>query len=204
VTSAAALRGGVVGVSSLGSESDAIMTLALQRIGLARDDVAMKECGGGTRRLAALKAGEIVATALNEPVASLARGQGLHVLLDLVPEQIPWLFTAIVVRRETMGCRRDVLARFLKATAEGNLQALTNEQAAKAVLGARTGIADPAILAISYDDFRALSPPELEPTRAAVEGALQQFPTADRNVDDHVDASILDDLHRHGFFRTLR
>jgi ABC-type nitrate/sulfonate/bicarbonate transport system substrate-binding protein len=204
LTSAAALRGGVVGVSSLGSESDAIMTLALQRIGLARDDVAVKECGGGTQRLAALKAGEVVATAVNEPVASLAREQGLHVLLDLVPEQIPWLFTAIVVRRETIVRRRDLLTRFLKATAEGNLHAVTDEQAAKAVLAARTGIADPAILAISYEDFRALSPPELEPMRAAAEGALRQFPAADRNVDDHVDASILDDLRRNGFFNTLR
>jgi ABC-type nitrate/sulfonate/bicarbonate transport system substrate-binding protein len=204
LTSAAALRGGVVGVSSLGSESDAIMTLALQRIGLARDDVAVKECGGGTQRLAALKAGEIVATAVNEPVASLAREQGLHVLLDLVPEQIPWLFTAIVVRRETIARCRDLLARFLKATAEGNLHALADERAAKAVLAAHTGIADPTILAISYDDFRALAPPDLEPTRAAVEGALRQFPAADRYVDGHVDASILDDLRRDGFSKTLR
>jgi ABC-type nitrate/sulfonate/bicarbonate transport system substrate-binding protein len=204
VTSAAALRGGVVGVSSLGSESDAVMALALQRLGLARDDVTVKEYGGGTRRLAALKAGEIVATAVNEPVASMAREQGLHVLLDLVPERIPWLFTAIVVRRETIVRRRDLLSRFLKATTEGNFHALTDEQAAKVVLAERTGIADPAVLAISYDDFRALSPPELEPTRAAVEGALQQFPAADRNLDDHVDASILDDLRRDGFFKTLR
>ena len=94
--------------------------------------------------------------------------------------------------------------RFLKATAEGNLHALADERAAKAVLAARTGIADPTILAISYDDFRALAPPDLEPTRAAVEGVLRQFPAADRNVDDHVDASILDDLRRDGFSKTLR
>ena len=29
----------------------------------------------------------------------MAREQGFNVLFDLVPERIPWLFTAIVVRR---------------------------------------------------------------------------------------------------------
>jgi hypothetical protein len=72
------------------------------------------------------------------------------------------------------------------------------------VLADRAGIADAAILAVSYDDFHALSPPELEPTRAAAEGALQQFPVAARNFDDHVDPSILNDLRRDGFFTTLR
>jgi ABC-type nitrate/sulfonate/bicarbonate transport system substrate-binding protein len=204
VTGAAALRGGAVGVSSLGSESDAVLMLALGRLGLERRDVAVREFGGGLRRLAALKAGEIMATALNEPVASMAREQGLHVLFDLVPEQIPWLFTGIVVRRETIERRRDVLTRFLKATAEGNSRALTDERAAKAVLAGRAGIADPAILAISYEDFRALSPPDLAPTHAAAEGVLRQFPAAARNFDDHIDASILGDLRRDGFFTTLR
>ena len=61
IASAAALKGGVVGVSSLGSESDAVMALALRRLGLARNDVTVREYGGGIRRLAALRAGEIVA-----------------------------------------------------------------------------------------------------------------------------------------------
>src|SRR4051812_3940827 len=96
VKTAADLRGGVVGVSSFGSESDSTVTLALKRLGLTRNDVTLKEYGGGSRRLAAVKSGEIKATAVNEPVTSMAREQGVNVLVDLVPERIPWLFTAIV------------------------------------------------------------------------------------------------------------
>src|SRR3989442_1612151 len=87
------LKVGVVGVSSFGSESDATVTLALQKLGLTRDDVTLKEYGGGTRRLAALKTGEIKATAINEPVASTAREEGLNAMVDLAVEQIPWLFS---------------------------------------------------------------------------------------------------------------
>ena len=196
VRTAADLKGGVVGVSSFGSESDATVTLALQRLGLTRDDVTLKEYGGGPRRLAALQSGEIKATAVNEPVATMAREQGVHVLVDLVPERIPWLFTAIVVKRSTLTDQRDVLTRFLKATAEGNALALSDPVRAKAVLAEKASIRDPKIVDIAYNDFKALSPPDLMPTAAAAENILKQFPDVSRNLADYIDTSILDSLRR--------
>src|SRR5258707_9161500 len=50
VTTAADLKGGVVGVSAFGSESDSTVTLALGRLGLRRDEVVLKEDGGGSGR----------------------------------------------------------------------------------------------------------------------------------------------------------
>src|SRR6266436_339379 len=78
VKTAADLKGGIVGVSTFGSESDTTVTLALERLGLARTDITLKEYGGGMRRLDAVKSGEIKATPLNEPIASLARAQGVN------------------------------------------------------------------------------------------------------------------------------
>lgn len=204
VTTAADLRGGVVGVSSFGSESDSTVTLALQWLGLTRSDVVLKEYGGGPRRLAALKSGEIKATAVNEPMTSLAREQGLHVLFDLVPERIPWLFTAIVVRQPSIAERRDLLSRFIKATAEGNLLALSDATHAKAVLAKRAEIKDKKILDISYEDFRQLSPPLIEPTDDAAKTILKQFPDVSQEVGDYVDRSILEDLKRDGSLAALQ
>src|SRR5215472_2464448 len=113
VKNAADLKGGTVGVSAFGSESDSTVTLALQRLGLKRDDVVLKEYGGGMRRLAALKAGEIKATAINEPVASTAREAGMNVMVDLAAEHIPWLFSGVVVRRADVTGNRDALVRLL-------------------------------------------------------------------------------------------
>ena len=182
----------MVGVSSFGSESDSTVTLALKRLGLSRDDVTLKEYGGGTKRLAAVKSGEIKATAVNEPFSSMAREQGFNVLFDLVPEQIPWLFTAIVVRRGTITDRRDELTRFIRATAEGNYLALTDENRAKAVLARQAGITDPKILDISYNDFKLLSPPNIEPSDPAAKNILAQFPDVSQKVEDYVDSGILD------------
>jgi ABC-type nitrate/sulfonate/bicarbonate transport system substrate-binding protein len=204
ITTAASLKGGAVGVSTFGSESDATVTLALQRLGLNRNDVTLKEYGGGGRRLAAVISGEIRATAVNEPTASIAREQGLHVLVDLVPERIPWLFTGIAVRREMIENRSDVLMRFLRATAEGNQLAIRDGARARDVLARQTSTTDAKILDISYNDFTQLSPPTIEPTSAAAANILAQFPAGgSTNVADYVDTRILDDLKRQGFFAAL-
>ena len=55
VQTAADLKGGVIGVSTFGSESDSTVTLAMRRLGLTRNDVVLKEYGGGMRRLEAVK-----------------------------------------------------------------------------------------------------------------------------------------------------
>jgi ABC-type nitrate/sulfonate/bicarbonate transport system substrate-binding protein len=204
VKTAAELKGGVIGVSTFGSESDSTVTLALQRLGLTRNDITLKEYGGGSRRLAALKSGEIKATPINEPIASMAREQGVNVLVDLVPEQIPWVFSGIVVRRGDVAGRRDVLTRFLKATIEGNYLALANEKRAKEVLAKELKITDPKILDITYNDFKALTPPNIEPSRQGAENILAQFPGGSRKVEDYVDTGLLEALKREGYFTAMQ
>jgi ABC-type nitrate/sulfonate/bicarbonate transport system substrate-binding protein len=204
VKTAADLKGGLVGVSTFGSESDSTVTLALQRLGLTRDDVRIEEFGGGSRRLAAVKSGEISATALNEPFSSLAREQGVHVLADLVPEQIPWLFSGITTERSSIQTRRDSLAGFLKATIEGNYMALSNEKLAKEILAKELNISDPKILDISYNDFKQQSPLNLEPSPQGAKNILALFPGGSASVEDYVDTSILDELKQDGFFQEMQ
>jgi ABC-type nitrate/sulfonate/bicarbonate transport system substrate-binding protein len=204
VTNAAELKGGIVGVSTFGSESDSTVTLALQRLGLSRSDVVIKEYGGGTRRLRAVKAGEIKATALNEPTASLARQEGVNVLVDLVPDQIPWLFSGIVVRHDDIAARRDLLMRFLKGTIEGNYIALTDAERAKQVLAKELKIGSAKILDISYHDFKKQSPANLEPSAAGVQNVLKQFPNVSQKIGDYVDTSLLDALKNESFFTAMQ
>jgi NitT/TauT family transport system substrate-binding protein len=203
VRTAADLKGGTVGVSTFGSESDSTVTLAMQRLGLTRNDVVVKEYGGGMHRLEALKAGEIKATPINEPIASLARAQGVSVLVDLVPEQIPWVFSSIVVRRADIATRRDVLGRFLKGTIEGNYLALADEARAKASLAKELKITDPRILDIAYSDFKAQSPTDIEISQQGAQNILAQFPGGSQKVEDYVDTSLLDALRGEGFFAAM-
>jgi ABC-type nitrate/sulfonate/bicarbonate transport system substrate-binding protein len=200
IKTAADLKGGTVGVSTFGSESDATVTLALARLGLTRADVTLKEYGGGTRRIAAVQSGEIKATAVNEPVTSMARERGLTPMVDLVAEHIPWLFSGVVVKKNYLDAHRDVLTRFVKATIEGNYIALTDAKRAKEVLAREAKITDPKILDISYEDFKQQSPPDLAPVAAGADNVIAQFPAeVSRNVADYVDASLLDGLRQDGY-----
>jgi ABC-type nitrate/sulfonate/bicarbonate transport system substrate-binding protein len=205
VRSAADLKGGTVGVSTFGSESDATVTLALQRLGLTRADVTLREYGGGLKRVAAVQSGEIKATAVNEPVSSIARERGLNPLVDLVAEHIPWLFSGVVVKKDVLDANRDTLRRFVLATVEGNYIALADAARAKAVLAKGTGIADPKVLDISYDDFKQQSPADLAPVRAGADNVIAQFPAdVSRRIEDYVDASLLEELKKDGALAALK
>src|SRR5436190_4309005 len=75
------LKGGVFGISSEGSESDSATSLVLQRLGMTRKDVIVKEIG--TDRLTPLRNGTIAATVLGEPQRTQAIAMGLRIVSDL-------------------------------------------------------------------------------------------------------------------------
>ena len=198
------LKGGIVAISSRGSESDAVATIALDRLKLSRTDVDIREYGDSLKRLAALRAGEVKATMLNEPFATAARGDGLTPLVDLAAERIPWLFSTLVVSQTYLEENRDVLARFLKATAEGNYLALAEPERAKRVLAKGTRVADPKIVEITYADFTQMTPLDLAVPRAGAENILAHFPKdVSRNLDNYIDLSVLEALRKEGFFAAL-
>jgi NitT/TauT family transport system substrate-binding protein len=203
VKSAADLKGAAIGVSAFGSESDSAVTLALQRLGLGRDDVTVKEIGGAAARLAALKAGVIRATPLDQPAAALARQDGMTVLVDFVPEHMRWLFAGIAVRHDDIAARRELLARFLRATIDGSYMAIADDKTAKAVLAKELKITNAKILDATYEDFKAQAPQNLEPSIAGAQKVLKLFADVSQNVGDYVDLSLLDAFKDQGFFAAM-
>src|SRR5258705_10740520 len=103
------LKGGIFGISSMGSESDSLTTLVLRRLGLTRADVTVKEVG--VERLTPLRSGAIAATLLGEPQRSEAFALGLRVVADLYAEKIPWLYSGLTVDRAYLKGNRDTLKR---------------------------------------------------------------------------------------------
>jgi NitT/TauT family transport system substrate-binding protein len=204
VKTAADFKSGVIGVSTFGSESDSTVTIALERLGLTRADVTVKEYGGGSRRLEAVKSGEIKATAINEPTTSQAREQGVTILMDLAAEQIPWLFSGVVVRRADLA-KPDLIVRFLKAAIEGNHLALTNEGLAKQVLAKELKLTNAKIVDISYEDFKAQSPPNMEPSVEGAENVIARIGGAgSQNLTDYMDTSVIEGVKKAGFFADMQ
>lgn len=204
VKSAAELKGGAVAISAAGSESDAVATLALDRLKLTRKDVTIKELGDSVKRLDALKAGEVTATMLNEPFATAARDLGFNPIVDLAAENIPWLFSTLVVSQTYLKENRDVMSRFLRATAEGNYLAIAEPARAKQVLAKETRVTDPKVVEITYADFTQMTPLDLAVPRTGAENILAHFPpNVSRNLDDYIDLSVLEALRKDGVFAAL-
>ena len=202
VQSPADLKGGTIGISSLGSESDATITIMLAKLGLSRADVTIKELG--VQRLAAVQSGTVTATALNEPDRSRAYAAGLTALVDLAPQRIPWPFTALVAKRPYIIDHRDVLMRFLKATIEGNRLAIYDEQRAKAILKREFRVSDQSIIDIGYADFKEQTPFNAEIAIEAARSVIEQIakPGAGHELKDYIDMSLLDALRAENLLET--
>jgi ABC-type nitrate/sulfonate/bicarbonate transport system substrate-binding protein len=111
----------------------------------------------------------------------------------------------VVVKKDYLDRRRDLLKRFVMATIEGNYLALSDEKRAKEVLAKGTRMTDPRILDISYEDFKQQSPPDLAPVRAGADNIIAQFPAhVSRKFEDYVDTSVLDELEKDGTMAELR
>lgn len=203
VKTAADLKGGIVGISSVGSESDSTTTLALRRLGLTRQDVIVKEIGDD--RLPAVRDGQVSATVLGEPYRSQAFALGLNPIFDFYAERIPWLYSGLTVDHAYLQDQRDTLVRFLKATIEGNYLAISDEKRAEGVLAKELNLTDPQIIEKSWANFKAETPPNAEIDRAGAENVLSTVApaSASHNLDDYIDMSLSDGLRAEGFFAAM-
>jgi NitT/TauT family transport system substrate-binding protein len=203
VKAAADLKGGIIGISSAGSESDSAATLALRRLGLTRQDVIVKEIG--VDRLPAVRDGLVAATVLGEPQRSEAFALGLNPILDFYAERIPWLYSGLTVDHGYLRDHPDTLMRFLRATIEGNYLAVADEKRAKDVLARELKLSDPKIIDASYANFRAETPRNAEIDRAGAENILAAVAprNASHNLDDYIDTSLTDGLRAEGFIDAM-
>ena len=202
------LVGKTLGVSSFGSESDSAVTLALQKLGLKRDQVTVKEVGGSPQRLAAIKSGAIQGAAVNEPALTQAREQGLNPMVDLLAQHTPWLFTGLSVSRAYLESHRPELQRFMKATIEGAYLGLTDAARAKQVIARDYKLTDPKIIDITYTDFKEQMPRHALPTKEAAETVIAQLQAFGKKlksgrVEDYVDTSIIQALEKDGTLAEL-
>ena len=209
VKTGADLKGGTIGVSTFGSESDIAVTLALKQLRLTRKDVTIVQMASSSQRLAALLTGQVKAAPLLEPANTKAREQGLNPLVDLAAANVSWVFDAVVVKRSYLESHRELLTRFLKAYIAGAYLALSNETKAKDLIALKFKTHDPKVINASYHDFKRQMPLDAEPSRAGAENVIEQLQAigtsvGSKNVEDYLDTSIIQTLKKDGFFSALK
>jgi ABC-type nitrate/sulfonate/bicarbonate transport system substrate-binding protein len=207
VKNAADLKEGKIGISTFGSEADLAVALALKQLGLKRKDVTVVQIGENATRLQALLAGQLTATPLAEPMASLARAQGLNPLMDLTT--VPWVSTGVVVKRSQLESQRALVATFLRAYIEGAYLARADEQQAKQVIKLKYKTNDANAINATYNEFKRTMPVDAEASRAGAENVFEQMQAIGLNVgsskiEDHISNDIIQSLRAEGFFDAMK
>ncbi len=208
VKTAADLKGGTLGISSFGSESDIAMDIMLKRFGLSRKDVTIAQIGGGSTRLAALLSGRVKAVPLQEPLATKAHDLGLNPLLDLAAAKVPWVFEGVVVKRAYFEKNRDLFTRLVRANIEATYMMFADEKRAKELVGKIFKTSESKLIDAGYAAFKQVVPLDPLPSQAGAEHVLEQLqaigPTiGSKKLEDYIDNSIPEALKKEGFFAEL-
>src|SRR5437870_5203229 len=112
------VKGKKIGISRFGSNTDYVVRLALEQLGLSAAQVQIIQVGGSQARLVALKSGAIQATVLSPEEAMVAQKMGLIVLLDFIEKGIEFPHVNVVARDDYLETQPQTVRNFMRAYIE--------------------------------------------------------------------------------------
>jgi len=205
ITTPAQLKGKKWAISSFGSEAQLAAVVALKSFGIDEKDITMVQVGNQGNRLAALDAGQVQATTLLPPVTAKADAMGFPKLAQL-PDLAPNYFSlGAAVTTATLRDRREMLKRFLEALAEATA-AYKRDRAGGTAAIQKYLKADENSASVAWDYFAPLEPANLRASKDSFKIHLDNSsdPKAKTaTTADFVDMSLVDELDKSGFFKTL-
>ncbi len=203
INTAAELKGKRIAVSRLGGIEETAARLALDKLGVGERNVTFLQAGPDPVRIAALESGAAQATMLAPPGLFIAAGRGLNLLADLGGLKIQYPTSVIAARRFYLAKERPTAKKFLMALIEGLQLYRQNKNFAVKVLEKYTKQASPEVLSQTYDYFSKNSPAMPLSSAETIQAGLPTDKPSGRRVEEFYDNSILEELAREGFMKTL-
>jgi len=112
------VKGKKIGISRFGSNTDYVVRLALEQLGLSAAQVQIIQVGGSQARLVALKSGAIQATVLSPEEAIVAQKMGFSVLLDFIEKGIEFPHVNVVARDDYLETQAQTVRTFMRTYVE--------------------------------------------------------------------------------------
>jgi NitT/TauT family transport system substrate-binding protein len=135
------LVGKTVGVSKIGSLSDQVSRIVLNKAGVDLNSVKFQGIGGSPARLAALESGAIQAAVLDSPSYELAQQAGANILVNVAQQLEGFPYETLIAKKATIEANRDVFVRVLVGYIKGAQYATdpANEDEVIAIVSKYTG-----------------------------------------------------------------
>ncbi|MGH7782518.1 MAG: ABC transporter substrate-binding protein [Candidatus Binatia bacterium] len=202
------LKGKIVGVTRIGSNSHYFAVQALPRFGLdpARD-VIFRQTGGDVAALAALSNGTIDAMVMLT-YGQTAIAKGYHYVIYGRDLHIPYAAASVTTRRSAMARRPQVIAAYMRSLAEAAKILHTDKEYTLKILSKYLRIADRKILESSYEAELPALEQRLDIREEAIQPVLEDVAQSDPRAKNFkpqqlIDRAYLDDMVRSGFLDKL-
>jgi len=192
-----------IAVSRLGGIEETAARVALDKIGVGARSVSFLQAAPDPVHIAAIESVAAQGTMLAPPGLFVATARGLNPLADLGSLKIQYPTSVIAARRFYLTKDRPVAKKFLMALLEGLQLYRQNKNYTVQVLQKFTKQASREILSQTYHYFSKNTPamPLTDPD--AIQAGLPTDKPSHRRVEDFYDNSILEELSREGFMKTI-
>jgi NitT/TauT family transport system substrate-binding protein len=202
-------KGTTIGISTLGSETDIALTIALRALGVKRSDMNITQIGGTSERFAAMTVGRIQAAPMLEPGTTAAKKKGYTVVYDLSAAHTPWIFDSVVMTTAFIKDHPDEVQRFLKAYVEAAYWGMANPDKAKQVIATNFKTKDPAVIDASYESFKTLMPLDARPSVEGAKNVIAELQAtgvklSTTDVNAYLDLAPIDQLKQSGFIAEMQ
>ena len=206
------LRGKKVAVTRAGSSSYTATMILLRKFGLEEGrDYTILQLGSTQNRLVALTKGMIQGTTLSAPESIMAKNAGMKILIPVSEMKklgVIIQHQAIAATDRSLREFRSVTKAFLMAYFAGVREVYRSKESTMQSLGKYTRITDQQVLSASYDEsFEAIEKEGTlneEGVQVILNETAKTEPRALKaRASQFSDSSLLQELSREGFFKTL-
>ncbi len=214
IKSAEELKGKKVATGTPSGAAALSSYVALDYLGLVprRDAVVLIQIGGEPDRLAALRAGSVVATSLSQEYVQLVTAEGYRMLLDTSKENIPFQGTGLVTSRRLIRSDPQLIENVVKAMVEAVafIHNPANKKAVEQTIAKYLRLDKPERVEKAYQDLRKRLSRKPCPTLPGLASVLKLMAqhginakAAQLKPEGVVDMSFCQRLDESGFFDRL-
>jgi ABC-type nitrate/sulfonate/bicarbonate transport system substrate-binding protein len=197
------LIGKKIGILRFGGSNDTGVQWALRAWKIDPRQVTILQSGATNARMTALTLGQIDATILSYPEIHIARKRGMNVLADIA-DFSAYPNTSLVFTRSFIEKQRALAKNLLRSQIEAIHYMRTNREGSVKVLKKYLRVDDMESIEATYEFFSRRT--EAMP-RANLEGIgniLKEMAAPQRNPQEFIDMSLLDEIEKEGFMQKLR
>jgi len=197
------LIGKKIGILRFGGSNDTGVQWALRSWKIDSKQVTILQSGATNARITALTLGQIDATILSYPEIHIARKRGMNVLAD-IGDFSAYPNTSLLLTRSFIDKQRRLAKNLLRSQLESIHYMRTNREGSIRILKKYLRVDDSESIDATYEFFSRRTEAMPRPNVEGLKNILREMAAPQRNPQDFIDMSLLDEIEKEGFMQRFR